>query len=124
MALKETHWAPDTCGCTYVYSWDTDLAVEDRVHTWVRTEISCPEHPSTEAGYLASLVENRRKNIAIGRGRTEVTGIDLNLITWEFSPDRSVLTVDFGGQLTGAQVSRIQSAVDLELGAGFVVIEP
>ena len=122
--IKETVWKPDTCGCSYVYSWDSEAPEGLRVHSFARVEKACPAHTSDEVGYLAGLVENRRKNIAIGRARNVLGDIfNDGGLSWTFNVDRTVITVSFGGQLTRQQVSRVQAAADLLLGPGVVVIE-
>lgn len=64
MATKRTTWFPDTCGCKFVYEWNTEVPEAERTHT-VKTVKACPAHqghPNGQAVFAAVLAENRRKN--------------------------------------------------------------
>jgi len=143
MTIKETVWHPDTCtnpSCIMVYSWDTDLPDNLRVHTFVRADRICSVHQSllTESlAYTTALGDNQRKNKVDGLLRDNITSIvDTALdgtktykngisFNWSFSGDGAnrVLTVSISGaNLTNNQKNTIQNLADTLFGVGKVIV--
>lgn len=70
-------------------------------------------------------LHNGRKNLAISAAVSEKSGLAIDKVTWRWtgSGDARVLVLNFNGQLTQQQRSRVQSALDLQFGVSSVVIE-
>jgi hypothetical protein len=85
--IEKTLWSPDTCECSIIFSWDSDLPVEERVHKGHSIEKACEAHKDIQHAYKHHdivLEENQRKNRTHGE-----VGID-KTITWEFDSDRTL----------------------------------
>jgi hypothetical protein len=85
--MQLTRWNPDTCGCEIIFTWDSDLPVEERVHKGHSIERACDAHKHikhTHDHHDIVLEENQRKNRTHGE-----IGVDKN-ITWEFDSDRTL----------------------------------
>lgn len=67
MALTRTRHSLNTCGCKFIYEFDSALPLEERVVTVV-DHVPCKEHPGErEEVYTKAIAENRLYNRAIGR---------------------------------------------------------
>lgn len=127
MALRQQIYAPDTCRCQVLESWDDSVPEAQRVHTLVAILYRGEEHASIVDDSLYSVLreENTRKNIAVGICVEEAPelGGDAEQVAWTFTPGRtlhlSFPTVDVNRQTKEA----IQTACDTQLGLGLVVIE-
>jgi len=121
--IKTTRWRPDTCDCVIEYEWDTDVASEDRVHTFKAAPNIGAEHAALSgvALYDAVQSENRRKNVAQGI----VQAIDVNLTyevyQWAFDTNR-VLEVSFLINVPNPIKQQIQDTCDLQFGPNKVII--
>lgn len=65
MALKETTWRPDTCGCVLTYTWDDAVPQDQRTNTPARVVTACVAHPALSVAVHHDTVvkENRKKNL-------------------------------------------------------------
>lgn len=144
MVIKETVWHPDTCenpSCILVYSWDTDLPDNLRVHSFVRADRICSAHQGvwTESeAYNKALDHNQRKNKTEGWMLANLTSLlaDTNAngsftwkqgitFNWSFSGvgDARVLTISITGvNLNTNQKNQIQSFCNSTFGVGKVVV--
>ena len=68
---------------------------------------------------------NQRKSLTGSAVKTERPNINADLISWRWEGrgDARVLYVHMGGQLNAQQRNRVQSLLDIQFGAGRVVIE-
>ncbi len=124
--INVTTWSPDTCGCVIAYSWDRDVSPLVRVHTWSRTDKTCPEHISFSEAALYTRVteENQLKNQAISVS-IEVLGGEVTHrnSSWSFSDDRSLLTIEFPELILKPQDRiQIQNALDVRFGPAKVLL--
>lgn len=75
MAINVTTWRPDTCGCEALYSWDTEVPAEARVHQLADIR-PCPAHErlhaTHEARFAAMQHENQAKNLAFTYAVAEI----------------------------------------------------
>ena len=65
MSIVTNRWRPDTCGCIFEYTWDTNDPAESRVHTLSKVVNKCAIHSAlsdAQMQYDTILEENRRKN--------------------------------------------------------------
>lgn len=129
MAIQETRWRPDTCTCLLVYEWDSLVTLTNRVHTFKRADVICPEHQSllTELdAYTAALENNQRKNKTVNYVNTQLA-IDPSSIIFSFSGmgnDR-ILNIEFTSAvvLTNLQKLGVQQWADTNFGVGKVIVQ-
>ena len=122
MAVHTQRWAPDTCGCILLETWDDAVPDAARVHTFHATDKMCPVHAGTadEALYAVIRGENRRKNlVAVIAKSVRADFVDADY-TWAFDAQRRVLVTI--ADLTSAQKTTLQAAVDLQFGRDVVII--
>jgi len=145
--IKITTCAPDTCGCKYSYSWDTDQNEDVRVHTLHQVIRKCPAHATLTDQEIWDEVhngENRRKNLIrkaivknadnrlqhlvrwLGEGVDQypdlADGVSYQW-SWSGTGKNRVLNVSLvGANLTNLQKLLLQSMADSQFGAGKVVI--
>ena len=120
-------WKPDTCACV-IEQWFDDGA-DPRVVLYANILETGPEHTATgETLWDAINGENRRKNTVLTIVEAQVSlEVREDRTTWAFTStrlsgsDERVLEVTVGGS-NNAQRTSIQSAADLQFGAGTVVI--
>jgi hypothetical protein len=138
MTINTTRWSPDTCTCIVEYSWDSELAPEQRTHNFTSIQ-KCPVHSSLtdSEAYAVVTEENPRKNIslqtALDNGPAALFDLQDNArvlkqnITYNFSwsgtaPDR-VLTINFSGiTLTTPQKIAIQNLLNNKFGVDRVIV--
>lgn len=133
MATRITKWRPDTCDCVIHFSWDDQLAIEDRIHSLSSIE-KCQFHqPLTDAdAYIAVKDENVTKNQVLGIVHTEHADlVDAKVdgsvalkeeyeYVWSFDENRK-LQAEFKG-VDDAKSDAIKVSIDAELGAGKVEV--
>lgn len=89
--INKTRWEPDTCGCMFVYEWDSDSLPDNRVHTVVEATM-CEYHkyPDMQSCFDVVLAENRSKNTVLAEIAKQVPGVDISTIEWEYDESRSL----------------------------------
>lgn len=136
--MNTTTWHPDTCKCVIQYTWDSDLPVEQRVHTYSNTIKDCPEHSGLgNTIYDVILDENQRKNKVYGE-LIKISGIGEDVIQddgttvkqlvkgvtydWQFDVDRNLEVMVIGANLKVGDKNILQSFADSAFGTGKVKV--
>ena len=128
MVVHVNRWRPDTCSCYLRFSWDDAVSDIARVHSWMETLLTCPEHPgvSGQALYDAAKADNDVKNftLEIAFSIDATVEQDGSNFQWSFGPPPArVLTVSFpGAGLNANRLTQIQDACDIRFGPGKVVV--
>lgn len=131
MALHEQRWIPDTCfgpamndACSFIEVWDDAEDPVSRTYTFVRCERKCQFHAplSDQAAFTECYEWNHRKNFTLLMATTTKPALDQDLITWTFTAD-GVLHVHLASNLTVNQRTNLQNQLDVQFGAGRVVID-
>lgn len=136
--INTTTWHPDTCKCVIEYSWDGDLPVEQRVHTYSNTIKDCPEHSGLgNTIYDVILAENQRKNEfygelikldSVGEDVIQDDGSTVRQLQkgvrydWQFDVDRNLEVMVLGATLTTKEKADLQIVADSKLGTGTVKV--
>lgn len=107
--VKTTRWAPDTCGCSIEYIWETTATGSARVHVPFRAVRICESHRGAVdvfelAGVLTS--ENQRKNDVLAL--LEAEGFEA--VSWGWSEVGRVLELDVPG-ITSDRRMALQEAL-------------
>ena len=124
MAIKTQRWGPDTCGCIFEETWDTDVAPVNRVHTFVNRVKDDPAHAALTGleAYNTVRDENRRKNITFKIALGIEAALKTLNYTWLFDANR-VLEVQFVDINIPPPIKTfIQDACDLQFGPNKVRI--
>jgi hypothetical protein len=144
MVLKTTQWSPDTCGCSFEYTWEDTQIEDNRVHNFKRVVTECVSHAHLNGNnkkdmYDSSLEENKRKNGTVAelidKAAADFAEVDPEsgaivlkkgiTITWNWSgvaPDR-ILTVTITGiTLTSQKKTQAQTFLNNKFGAGKVIL--
>lgn len=116
-------WAPDTCGCVLLETWDDTVEAAARVHTFQEMEVICPFHAALEgeAVYTTMRGENRRKNLVAVIAKSVRPAFQDADYTWSFDAQRRLVVTIAG--LTNQQRTQLQAAADLQFGPGLVVVQ-
>lgn len=143
MVINTTRWSPDTCGCTFEYTWNTDDPESTRTHTYARVVTECVSHShltgnNKKDAYDSSLEENQRKNGSIGelldKASADFGEIDPQsgamvlkkglVLTWDWTgtaPNR-VMNLTLTGTILSAQKkAAAQTFLNNKFGVGKVV---
>ena len=122
MNICKTQWSPDTCGCVIEYTWDSDVPVEQRVHTPHATIKHCSyheQHKDKKVHHDVLVEENQRKNMALDHIKT-ATDLDHE---WFFDNDRVLHLIDKQGKLDKQKKGKAQEELSLRFGMGKVKLE-
>lgn len=89
--INTTRWRPDTCECELLYSWDSDVSEEKRVHSFDKAEKKCEAHADVPDDILWDTIvtENQKKN-AVVNAVVEETGILPTDIVFSYDDDRNL----------------------------------
>lgn len=109
--INVTRWSPDTCDCVLEYSWDTEVADDQRVHTPLPPVKICDDHRANSQSEVHDKVheENTRKNKVLDEiakalpsyAKVDENGnsnADLEKIKWSFDVDRKLKIELVGGK--------------------------
>jgi hypothetical protein len=145
MVLKTTQWSPDTCGCTFEYTWDDTESEDIRTHNFKTVVKECASHAhltgnNKKDAYDSSLEENKRKNGTIGelldKAAADFGELDPNsgsmilkkgiTLTWDWTgiaPDRVMNLHVTGITLTQQKKTAAQNFLNNKFGAGKVILQ-
>jgi hypothetical protein len=124
MAIRETTWRPDTCGCEIVYSWDDELPEAVRKHDMSKANRRCAAHASHEdikVHFDTITEENRRKNIAFEEVKKIIPALTPEFYQWEFDQNR-ILKIVLNGPTNSEKVAVID-ALNTRFGSGKTRVE-
>jgi hypothetical protein len=123
MAIRETTWRPDTCGCEIVYQWDDSVAEAQRTHEVSGITKRCAAHAShdDQNGFTAVIDENKRKNIAFEEVKKIVPALTPEFFKYEFDGNR-VLKITLTGP-SQAEKAQIAAALNAKFGSGKTKVE-
>lgn len=142
MVIKITQWSPDTCGCSFEYTWDDTQNEDIRTHNFKAVTKECASHAHLNGNnkkdmYDSSLEENRRKNGSIGElldkaaadfGEVDPESGSIVLkkgitVTWNWSgiaPDRVMTLTATGVTLSQQKKTAAQNFLNNKFGVGKV----
>jgi hypothetical protein len=143
--IKLTGWRPDTCGCHFIFSWDTDQPEDTRTFTPTQLVTACPDHDglTLAAAFSAAVEENRFKNHTLAaaldtvpRLRVEstdpVSGQPIYELSpaftyvWSYSgtPGSRSITVGFrGARISADESDAIRTAAEARVPRGRVAVQ-
>jgi hypothetical protein len=123
MAIRETTWRPDTCGCEIVYSWDDAVPANEHAHALERFTVKCAAHAGDDEVNLfaAALEENRRKNLAFDEIKKVIPALSPEFYLWEFDENR-VLTISLNGP-TNSEKGAVIAALNTRFGSGKIELK-
>jgi len=121
MALKQTVWKPDTCGCEVVLEWDDTQDNANRTHSLKQFNKRCAAHDKVNEldDFNAMHDENKRKNLAFGEVKKIIPSLTPEFYEWSFDDER-VLTIKLNGP-SDADKGEIHSLMQ-KFGAGKVKV--
>lgn len=125
--INTTRWSPDTCGCTFEYTWDAEVPENLRVHTFKSESKVCPEHVGLtgEAHFNLDMAENQTKNLALARALETISALAQTTpegaitlksgltYNWSFSGTGTARRLQFvieGATLSNAQKTQLRNA--------------
>lgn len=136
--IQITRWSPDTCKCIIDYQWDSDIPIEQRVHTYSKTIKDCPEHSSLGSTIFdVILEENQRKNKlyselikldSIGEDVVQEDGSIIRQLKkgirydWQFDQNRKLEVMVLGTTLSQKDKDDLQTISDSKLGSGKIKV--
>ena len=118
MAIKETRWQPDTCGCEIIYSWSTEIPENQRKHDVATVVKRCQAHVSHNDQQVFDTVvdENKRKNIAFDEVKKVIPTLTPEFFTYEFDETRALKIILNGP--SPSEKAQIHAALNSKLGVG------
>ena len=143
--INKTRRTLDTCNCRVVYEWDSDLPLEQIVHTVSKYEYKCPDHENV-SGIISDqdlydnvvCKENGKKNqsfdMLLQNGPSSIYDLTPEgtkvfkkgiSVSWSFTgiaPNRKLTITISGINLTANQIAAIQTKLNEKFGINDVVI--
>ena len=123
MAIKETRWQPDTCGCEIVYAWNSEVAETQRTHSVSKVTKRCQAHSSHDEQQVFDIVvdENKRKNIAFEEVKKVLPTLTPEFFTYEFDETRTLKIALVGP--SPSEKAQIHIALNSKFGLGKAKVE-
>ena len=116
-------WGPDTCGCEFDFTFDTD-GPADALPGLGATLKTCPDHGALSGVALfdAAVADNQRKNGVWGLAEAANPALKPEDFEWSFGPPPArVLTVTLT-KLSVAERGTLLANATARYGAGAVVV--